>query len=181
MKIFFGLIILCMGLFLKAEPLRCETASGILNPILAEPAMKSLKNFISAARALGMVSGDQIKTLVGQTTTLHFLKPTEHSITILENSVVEMRAPLVPGCQGALLISRGRVISEGEHGAVEKNKKCLTQAEIETPNTEVIPRGTKYSVDLNSAIAEANGESIIETENYSVEKGSIQIKSKKIN
>ncbi len=121
----------------------------------------------------GLAVGDIIKTKPGQTVELKFFMPTAQTITIGENSEVRIRELADSNCQSAFEIMRGRITSEGTHAQIQEIKNCAS--EISTQNTEVRPTGTKYSVDLSEAIAEASGEPI-QTENYSVEKGSIKIK-----
>ncbi len=123
-------------------------------------------------------AGDKIETGPGQKVTLRFFMPIEQIITIDENTIVEVNALPTADCTSIINVTKGKVTTEGEHKNIQATEKCFNQPEVQTPAAEIKPNGTKYSVDLNSAIAEANGETIQE-ENYAVEKGSIQIKLKK--
>lgn len=134
---------------------------------------KGTSNPLSLVAGQGLSAGDIIKTSAGQTIELKFFMPSEQTITIGENSEVRIRAMADLNCQSAFEILKGRITSEGTHAQIQEIKNCM--AEITTENSEVRPTGTKYSVDLSEAISEASGESV-QTENYSVEKGSIQIK-----
>jgi hypothetical protein len=120
-----------------------------------------------------LAAGDVIKTKSGQTVELKFFMPTAQTITIGENSEVRIKELADSNCQSAFEILQGRITSEGTHAQIQEIKNCAS--EMSTQSSDIRPTGTKYSVDLSEAISEANGETI-QTENYSVEKGSIQIK-----
>jgi hypothetical protein len=122
--------------------------------------------------------GDKIETGPGQKVVLRFFMPIEQKITIEENSTVLVNALPTDECISLITVTKGKVTTEGEHENIQATEKCLTKTEVQTSNVEISPKGTKYSVDLSAAIAEANGEPIQE-ENYTVEKGSIQIKLKR--
>ncbi len=122
--------------------------------------------------------GDKIETGPGQKVMLRFFLPIEQIITIDENTIVEVNALPTQDCTSIINVTKGKVTTEGEHKNIQATEKCFAKPEIQTPAAEIKPNGTKYSVDLNSAIAEASGDTIQE-ENYAVEKGSIQIKLKK--
>ena len=122
--------------------------------------------------------GDKIETGPGQKVMLRFFLPIEQIITIDENTIVEVNTLPNQDCTSIINVSKGKVTTEGEHKNIQATEKCFKQPEVQTPAVEIKPNGTKYSVDLNSAIADANGEAVQE-ENYAVEKGSIKIKLKK--
>lgn len=150
--------------------IKISSAAGSEKPVLIK-AGTSLG--VALVEGRGLAVGDIIKTKAGQTVELKFFMPTEQTITIGENSEVRIKELANSNCQSAFEILQGRITSEGTHAQIQEIKNCAS--EISTQNTEVRPTGTKYSVDLSEAISEASGETT-QTENYSVEKGSIQIK-----
>ncbi len=198
MKIFFVLLLILNSLGVSAETIKCPVENFVVFP---RESIRFLKQFpqvfmtmkilntadsekpiyIKAGTQLGvplvegrgLAVGDIIKTRPGQTVELKFFMPSAQTITIGENTEVRIRALADSNCQSAFEILQGRITSEGTHAQIQEIKNCAS--EISTQNAEVRPTGTKYSVDLSEAISEANGETV-QTENYSVEKGSIQIK-----
>lgn len=83
-------------------------------------------------------------------------------------------------CNLSFELQNGRAEFSSEHMAREKH--CApTQAafEVTTENIEVTPVGTKYSVDLNQAIAEANGE-VYNEEEVAVKNGQVKIRLVKV-
>lgn len=76
----------------------------------------------------------------------------------------------------------GRATFTSDHLAREKHCKPANKNAFETATStvEITPIGTKYSVDLNQAIAELNGETVEADENISVEKGAVQVRLVKI-
>ncbi|MES2802393.1 MAG: FecR domain-containing protein [Bdellovibrionota bacterium] len=81
-------------------------------------------------------------------------------------------------CHLSFELQRGRAVFSSEHQAREKDCKPIQQGvfEVATKAIEITPIGTKYSVDLNQAIAELNGETVEIDENVSVQKGAVQIR-----
>lgn len=96
-------------------------------------------------------------------------------------------------CMYAFSLLKGSVTMDGNHNnhCVDE-KKEIDLAEIHTDQISITPLGTKYSVDLNQAVAEMNGEKYDDTANVkigddgfksqkiSVEKGSVAIKLRKV-
>lgn len=198
MKVVFKFLIILFSFSTQASVIKCPIENYVVFP---RESLKMLKIFPKAFMAVkinnsintekpmliktgtqvavpfaegsSLGAGDIIKTKPGQTVELKFFMPTAQMITIGENSEVRIRALADLNCQSAFEILQGRITSEGTHAQIQEIKNCAS--EISTQNAEVRPTGTKYSVDLSEAISEANGEAV-QTENYSVEKGSIQIK-----
>lgn len=198
MKVFFKFLVLFFSIFAQAEVVKCPVDNFVVFPretaeLLRQfpqafmtmkiqnstdsnkPGLikKGSTKEISLVEGQGVGVGDIIKTKFGQTVELKFFMPTAQTITIGENSEVRIKELASLNCQSAFEILKGRITSEGTHAQIQEIKNCA--AEIQTQNAEVRPTGTKYSVDLSEAIAEASGEPI-QTENYSVEKGSIEVK-----
>jgi hypothetical protein len=201
MKVFFKFLIITLSLSAQAGVVKCPVENYVVFP---RESLKILKIFpkifmatkinksidvekpmlirkgtqvaVSLVEGSSLSAGDIIKTKKGQTVELKFFMPTEQTITIGENSEVRINVLANLNCHSAFEISKGRITSEGRHDQIEEIKNCAS--EFKTENTEIRPKGTKYSVDLSEAISEANGETL-QTENYSVENGSIQIKLRK--
>lgn len=152
--------------------MKITSPSDIDKPTLIK---KDNLNEVTLVEGRGLSVGDVIKTKSGQTVELKFFMPTEQTIKIGENSEVRVSEIANLKCQSAFEIIKGSITSEGTHSQMQEIQNCA--AEIQTQNSEVRPTGTKYSVDLNEAIAEASGE-VVQTESYSVEKGSIEVRLK---
>lgn len=80
-------------------------------------------------------------------------------------------------CHLSFEMQSGSAVFSSEHQAREKDcKPAEENFEVATRTIEITPIGTKYSVDLNQAIADLNGESIDADENVSVQKGQVRIR-----
>jgi len=84
-------------------------------------------------------------------------------------------------CHLSFALQQGEAIFSSEHQAREKDcKPTAENFEVATSAIEITPIGTKYSVDLNQAIAELNGEQVDADENVSVQKGQVKIRLVKV-
>lgn len=81
-------------------------------------------------------------------------------------------------CHLSFEIQSGRAEFSSQHQEREKDCKPSDPDtfEVATSNVEITPIGTKFSVDLNQAIAELNGEKYDADETVSVKKGSVKIR-----
>ncbi|AZZ38221.1 hypothetical protein CIK05_15915 [Bdellovibrio sp. qaytius] len=80
-------------------------------------------------------------------------------------------------CNLSFELQSGHATFSSDHQEREKTCKLTEDPfEVATKNIEVTPMGTKYSVDLNQAIAELNGETAEADENVAVQKGAVQIR-----
>lgn len=118
--------------------------------------------------------GQVIETKDGESKTITFTHPVEVQFSLEENTKIEIFQMPTDYCGPKLKQLQGSLISDGIHSETEN---C--EYEVETPNFYLNPVGTKYSssVDLSEALAELNGEN---TENFSVEKGSLEVKLVKV-
>lgn len=126
-------------------------------------------------------AGEILKTGPNEKREIHFLTPFEHKIFIEENSEIIISKLPTATCGVQIFLQKGKVTSSGEHKFINDISPCVDQSEIETENVSITPTGTKYSVDLNDAIAESRGETVnTKMEKYFVESGGITVKLKKI-
>lgn len=118
--------------------------------------------------------GQILETKDGETKVITFTHPFPVQFYLESNTKIEITEMPNASCGPKLKQHHGDVTSDGSHP-----KSDLCDYEIETPSFYLNPIGTRYisSVDLNEALAELNGEN---TENISVEKGSIEVKLVKI-
>lgn len=80
-------------------------------------------------------------------------------------------------CHLSFELQNGSATFSSDHEAREKDcKPSEENFEVATSSIEITPIGTKYSVDLNQAIAELNGEQTETDENVSVQKGQVKIR-----
>jgi hypothetical protein len=119
--------------------------------------------------------GETIETKDSEFIKLEYFIPIQASIIIGPNSKIKILAVPTEKCGSSIEIISGTVVADGDHQKLNV-EECPPDSV--TNSAEIKCLGTKYSVDLSSAIAEASGEPIQE-ENYAVEKGSIQIKLKR--
>lgn len=83
-------------------------------------------------------------------------------------------------CNLSFELQSGRAEFTSDHQAREKQCVPVQDAfEVTTGTVEITPVGTKYSVDLNQAIAEANGE-VYNEEEVAVRNGSVKIRLVKV-
>lgn len=124
--------------------------------------------------------GDTITTGKNQTVSLKLFMPTAQEYKIFPNSEMIINSfSEVPG-KSLVNIRAGRVELSGEHRKSDAEDSQNDSSHIGTPLCETTAIGTKYSVDLNDAIAEASG-SDIQAETYGVQKGEIKIKLRRAN
>ena len=125
-----------------------------------------------------------IRTEAGQTITL---APNSEIKIVSENKDIKNK-----NCLTTFELLEGKATFEGEHAGL---KSCLganyiNTAELVGSDIDIMPTGTKYSVDMNQVVAELNGETQDENSKITVtkpfkpktiqvEKGSIAIKLKK--
>lgn len=84
-------------------------------------------------------------------------------------------------CHLSFELQNGEATFSSDHQAREKDCKASEENfEVTTSSIEITPIGTKYSVDLNQAIAELNGEPRDSDENVSVQKGQVKIRLVKL-
>ena len=114
--------------------------------------------------------GERITTGPKQNFTLMYSVPLTQKFEVQENSEIEIIKSAGANAPTRIKLLKGSVTSEGEHRQ--------EFVEIETEMAEVTPLGTKYSVDLNEAIAEASGENE-HSESYTVAQGEIKISLKR--
>lgn len=155
-----------------------------------------VNNFISDQ----IKSGQKIKTKLNEYTKITFNKPFKIEFQVYPESEIEILKAATADCGPQLKLVKGKIQSTGNHPLIEndlKIEKC--PFEIETNEAFIQPTGTTYLAEsgaLSDAIAELNGEStdqnnlvgVGETgtlsessyEKYSVQKGSIKIKLKRI-
>lgn len=80
-------------------------------------------------------------------------------------------------CQLSFKLEKGGATFSSAHQEREKDcKPEVENFEVATDSIEITPVGTKFSVDLNQAIAELNGEQVDTDENVSVQKGQVKIR-----
>lgn len=80
-------------------------------------------------------------------------------------------------CHLSFELQSGGATFTSDHQAREKDCTLSEEIfEVATRSIEITPIGTKYSVDLNQAIAELNGEPTDVDENVSVQKGQVKIR-----
>ncbi len=125
--------------------------------------------------------GDTITTGKNQTVVLKLFMPTAQVYTLSENSKMTINNFSDAPGQSLVTVHGGRLEISGEH------RKKITDpqeegfgtdnesSDVGTPLCQATAIGTKYSVDLNDAIAEASGDSL-QTETYFVDKGVIQVR-----
>jgi hypothetical protein len=139
--------------------------------------------------------GERIKTQQKEETTISFSKPYKINFRLYPDSEIEILKLPTEECGPQIKLIKGKIESAGNHPISEK---C--SFEIETEEAFIQPTGTTYLAEsgaLVEALAELNGEEVpsrhnlvgvgqtgtIEVgtqEKYSVEKGSIKIKLKRI-
>lgn len=84
-------------------------------------------------------------------------------------------------CHLSFELQKGEATFSSDHQAREKEcKPSEENFEVATSSIEITPIGTKYSVDLNQALAELNGEPVDSDENVSVQKGQVKIRLVKL-
>ncbi len=84
-------------------------------------------------------------------------------------------------CHLSFELHSGKATFSSDHKAREKDCKASEENfEVATSSIEITPVGTKYSVDLNQALAELNGEPADTDENVSVQKGQVKIRLVKL-
>lgn len=84
-------------------------------------------------------------------------------------------------CHLSFELQSGKAIFSSNHQARETECKASEENfEVTTSSIEITPIGTKYSVDLNQALAELNGEEADIDENVSVQKGQVKIRLVKL-
>lgn len=84
-------------------------------------------------------------------------------------------------CHLSFELSSGEATFSSDHQARETECKSNEENfEVTTSSIEITPIGTKYSVDLNQALAELNGEPTDTDENVSVQKGQVKIRLVKL-
>lgn len=85
-------------------------------------------------------------------------------------------------CNLSFELQNGQAVFSSEH--LEREKDCKPADEdtfeVATSAVEITPMGTKFSVDLNQAIADLNGEQIETDETISVQKGQVKIRLVKL-
>ena len=130
--------------------------------------------------------GDVITTGKNQTVTLTFFMPQKHNVKIQENSKLRINNFTDEPGESLFDIQAGgfefespddRRVTDPDQDGYDPNEPSTFSSPLSERGTHI---GTKYSVDLNDAIAEASG-SDIQTETYSVDKGSIKIKLRRAN
>ncbi len=139
-------------------------------------AEKLSANGTSSGMRYPVKTGDILETKTGEKIILRYFMPIEAKIILDSNSKIEILNLPLEKCGSSIRLLKGKLTSDGDHQNFLKNE-C--SADTVTDAAEVFCTGTKYSVDLSEAIAEASGEPV-QTVNYSVESGSIRIKLKKI-
>ncbi len=84
-------------------------------------------------------------------------------------------------CHLSFELQSGKAIFSSNHQARETECKASEENfEVATSSIEITPIGTKYSVDLNQALAELNGEPAEADESVSVQKGQVKIRLVKL-
>lgn len=138
-------------------------------------AEKILPDGTSNGMRLSVKTGDVLETKNNEKIILRYFMPISAQITLEPNSKIEILSLPTDKCGSSIKLHKGKLTSDGDHKKIIKNE-C--PPDTATDEAEVYCTGTKYSVDLSDAIAEASGEPV-QTESFAVESGSIKIKLKK--
>ncbi len=173
----------------------------VKTPILNRVDFKNLSGFIvehpvkqSVFNEAQIKVGQNISTQKNEFATIIFNQPYKIEFQIFPESAIEILSNSTPCPQ--IRVYKGKVLSTGNHPT---NNTC--EFEVETEEAYIQPTGTSYLIEtssLSDAIAELNGEPVggglsnlvsvgktgtIELgshEKYSVKKGTIQIRLKRI-
>jgi hypothetical protein len=195
MKYFFTLSILIFTC------LKIQAANTCTRPAVDKKAFINLSQFITEHPTKSNIlsghkikAGEKIETHENEFTNITFEKPYRVEFQIDPGSEVEILNVGDNNCGPQIKLNKGQILSSGQHPASEK---C--PFEIETEEAYIQPTGTSYLVEsgaLSEAIAELNGDASGENnlvgvgetgtidegsfEKYSVKKGTIKIKLKRI-
>lgn len=138
-------------------------------------AEKILANGSSSGLRTSVKIGDFLETKAREKIILRYFIPISAQIILEPNSKIEVLSIPTEKCGSSIKLLKGKLTSDGDHQKIIKNE-C--PPDTATDEAEVFCTGTKYSVDLSEAIAEASDEPL-RTENFAVESGSIKIKLRK--
>lgn len=115
-----------------------------------------------------------------------YLPSTGQRIVLQEGAVIEVAALNKSAderiCSVSFEMQFGQANFSSNH--LEREKDCKPAVadtfEVITNHVGVTPVGTKYNVDLSQALAELNGEKAFNSEEISVDKGSVKIRIVKL-
>ena len=175
----------------------------LIHPIVDQQAFKNVSNFIDLHPVKSnILTAEQIK--VGQKIVTQENEFTEITFNRLKlqmspHTDIELLNQATPECGPQIKLIKGRILSEGSHPEISDSAFEKCPSEITTLAADIYPTGTTYLVEsgaLVDAISELNGETsgrnnlvgVGETgtleessyERYSVSKGTIKIKLKRL-
>jgi hypothetical protein len=188
--------------FLSSVSLNAFSAANLCakNPIVEKMDFKNLSRHIASRPVKNdtfidaqIKMGQRIATKENEFATVVFAKPYKVEFQVYPESEIKILSKDSPCPQ--IKVIKGKVLSIGNHPAVN-----TCEFEVETEEAYIQPTGTSYLIEtgaLSDAIAELNGEDgsggnnlvgvgqtgTIELgshERYSVKKGTIQIKLKRV-
>ena len=178
----------------------------LTHPIVDQKAFRNVGNFIdlhpvksNILAAEQIKVGQKIVTQENEFTQITFSQPFAVKFMIFPKSKIEILKHSSTECGPQIKLVNGRISSEGSHPEISDSALEKCPSEVTTVRADVYPTGTTYLVEsgaLVDAISELNGETsgrnnlvgvgqtgtIEESsyERYSVSKGMIKIKLKKL-
>ncbi|MBC7753341.1 MAG: hypothetical protein H7Z71_03820, partial [Moraxellaceae bacterium] len=178
----------------------------LIHPIVDQKAFRNVSNFIdlhpvksNILTAEQIKVGQKIVTQENEFTQITFSQPYAVSFMIFPKSKIKILNHSSTECGPQIKLIKGRILSEGSHPEISDSAFEKCPSEITTLAADIYPTGTTYLVEsgaLVDAISELNGETsgrnnlvgVGETgtleessyERYSVSKGTIKIKLKRL-
>lgn len=146
--------------------------------ITAHPVVQ--KNFSGTK----LMPNEVISTKDNEYADITYEKPFKVVFQVYPNSSITMTNQATAQCGPKIKLNHGKIISDGAHPVIPESQLNLCDYELETDETYIEPLGTTYIAEtgaLGDAIAELNGEPAAGSkERFSVERGVISVKLKKI-